>query len=235
MAGTRGNKLLFPTIFIDDRTACGNGQMGGHILHQNFLLATKATANPGLDDTDAFYRQSQDRGQLPANMEGNLGAGADYQTVVFVPICDGNMRFDMSLLHFGNGVFGFEDLICFGEAFFQVTDINTDRSRQVFLRFGIGKVDILRFVVDARGSGLHGNGRVENRRKHFIIHIDQAKSLFGNPRRFSGNEGNPVAYKADFVIQRKSIQRARDRVRLPGSGINDARDILPGENSSHSG
>ena len=134
-------------------------------------------------------------------MERDLGAGADDQAVIFIPIGDGNVRFDMGLLHLGNSVFGFEDLICFGEAFFQVTDINAYRSSQVFLRVGIGKVDKFRFIVDARGDGFHGISRVEKRSKNFIIHFDETESLFGNLRRFGGNEGNPVAYETDFVVQ----------------------------------
>ncbi len=61
------------------------------------------------------------------------------------------------------------------------------------------------------------------------------QGLLGDLGRFGGNEGNPVAHETDFVVQRKSIQRARDRVGLPGGGINHARNILPGQYGGHSG
>jgi len=54
------------------------------------LLAAKTTSNTRFYHADAFDWQANTV-PTPADVEGNLRAGADYQPVIFIPITDGNI------------------------------------------------------------------------------------------------------------------------------------------------
>ena len=82
-------------------------------------------------------------------MERHLRGGADHQTVIFVPIGDTDMWFDMRLLHFRYFVFCFEDFICFSKAFFHVADVNADMGGEILFRIRVGEIDEFRLIVNA--------------------------------------------------------------------------------------
>jgi len=121
--GAGPDEFFFAAHLIQHRSTSCDGQMGSHILNQNFLFVAKASANARLDDPDAFHRQSQHRSQLPPDMEGHLRARTDHQTVVFIPVSQSNVRFNMRLLHFRNHIFLFKDAVSFRKTFLDVTDI----------------------------------------------------------------------------------------------------------------
>ena len=149
MARAGCDKLFLTGIFEKYRSPGGDGQMSGNIFNKYFLFAAKAAADARFDHPNTFYRQTQHRSQLPADMEGHLGAGTDDQPVVFIPVSDHHMRLNMCLLYFWDFVFGFEDLVCFCQSFFNVANINVDARSQVPAGIRIGKIDILRLVVQA--------------------------------------------------------------------------------------
>ena len=143
------------------------------------------------------------------------------------------MWLNRNLLDFRHFVLRFEDLIGFFESFFHITDINADFCGQIFFRIRIGEVHIFRFVMDSNRTRTHRLPRIENRIQHFILDLDQAESFFCNLRCLCRDERHAVADEADFVVQRKRIQRPRYRIGLPGRRVHHARDVLPGQHRSH--
>ena len=140
------------------------------------------------------------------------------------------MRLDVRLLNFRNGVFRFKNLVGLGKSFFHVSDVNADLRGKILLWIGIREVDVLRLVVDADRTP-EGLPRVEKRLQHFVLDLDQAEGFFRDLGRFRRDERDAVAHEADFVVERERVQRPRDRVGLTRGGVDDARDVLPRQNS----
>jgi hypothetical protein len=57
-------------------------------------------------------------------MERHLCARPDDQPVILIPIAQGYVRFDVSLLHFGNQVFTLKNVIGFAKTLLNVSDID---------------------------------------------------------------------------------------------------------------
>ena len=81
-------------------------------------------------------------------MERHLRRCADYQTVIFVPIGDADVRLDVRLLYFWYFIFCLKNFICFSETFFNVANVNADFCGKILFRVGICKVDILWLIVN---------------------------------------------------------------------------------------
>jgi hypothetical protein len=95
--------------------------------------------------------------------------------------------------------------------------------------FHVGYAHRVRLVVDHRRAGLHGGDGVEDRRQHFVFHLDQVERGLGDLGRFGGDDGDAVAHVAHLVVERNLVPRVRVRPRLPARGVDDARDVLVGE------
>ncbi|GAG74722.1 unnamed protein product, partial [marine sediment metagenome] len=61
-------------------------------------------------------------------MEWNLGAGANNQTIVLIPICEHNMRFYMSLLDLWHLVLGLNNMIRLSKSHLHIANIDMDLS-----------------------------------------------------------------------------------------------------------
>ena len=209
--------------------------MRGHVLHQHFLFAAKAAADARLDDANALDGQIQHRGQHSPDVEGNLRAGANYQPVVFVPKCEGDVRLDVRLLYFGHFVLGLEDFVGLGEALLYVADVNADFGGEIFMGVRIGKIDVFGFIMNLNCAGFHRLAHVEDGGQNLVFDLNQAEGFFGDFGGFGGHKGHPVANEAHFVVKRKAIQRPRNWVALPGGGINHARNVLPRQHGGDAG
>ena len=129
--------------------------MCSHILDQDFLFATKTTTDARLDHPDALDGQIQNRGQDPPGVERHLGAGANHQPVVFIPIADDHMRFDMRLLNLGHLILVFEHKICFRKTLLNIPNVDTYLGCEVFGRIGIGKIYVFSFIMNDHRAGKH--------------------------------------------------------------------------------
>ena len=78
------------------------GSDGHKILQEHLLFISKATADTRFNHTDVFHRQTDQRRDHPANVKWHLGAGAHYQPVIFIPICDTDMWFEVRVLLLGS-------------------------------------------------------------------------------------------------------------------------------------
>jgi hypothetical protein len=204
--------------------------MRGDIFHQHFLFAAEAAADARLDDADALDGQSQHGGEHTSHVEGYLRGGADHQPVILVPIRDRDVRLDVCLLHFRHAVFGFKDLIGFGESFFHVADVDADFRGEIFLGMRIRKVDIFRLIVNPDRFEFHGFARVQNGGQDFVFDFDQRQGFLRDFGRLRRDERDAVTHEADFVVERERVQRPGDRVGLARGGVDDARDVLPCQN-----
>ncbi len=201
VARAGGQELFFAGGFVEHRPAGGDGQVGGHVFDEHFLLAAKTAADARLDDADALDRQAEHRREHAAHVEGHLRGRADDQPVVFIPPGDGHVRFDVRLLHLGHFVHAFEHPVGFGEAFFHVADVDADFGGQVAAGVAVGEVDVFRLVVDDRRARLEGFFRVEDGRQFFVFHVNQRQGLLGDFGCFGGHEGHPVADETHLVVQ----------------------------------
>ena len=102
-----------------------------HILDQYFLLAAKSAPDARLDHPDALDRQPQHRRQDAPDVKRHLGAGADHQAVIFIPVGHRHMRLDMRLLDFGHPVIRLKDAIRLGKSLFHIANIDADLRRPV--------------------------------------------------------------------------------------------------------
>ncbi len=59
-------------------------------------------------------------------MKRHLGAGADDQAVIFIPVGHRDMRLDMRLLHLGHPVIRLKDALRLSKAFFYIANIDPD-------------------------------------------------------------------------------------------------------------
>ncbi len=149
--------------------------MGHEILDQHLLFAAEAAADTRLDHADATHRQSDQRSDHAAHVEGYLGAGADDQAVVFVPPGECNMRLDVGLLHLLDSVFAFVDKGGASQGSVHVAVVDEEMDGHVVL--GIMHAFGVRLVVDDRRARLHGCLWVEDGRQHFILDLDQVQRL----------------------------------------------------------
>ena len=150
-----GNELFFAAGFVHHGATGGDRQVTADVFDLDFLFAAKTAANAGFHDADALDRQSQHGGEHSARVEGHLRAGADYQTVIFVPVGDANMRLNMRLLHLRHVVNALENAVGFGKTFFYITDIDADFGCQVFGCVRVGEIDIFRFIMQDGSAGFH--------------------------------------------------------------------------------
>ncbi len=137
--------------------------MRRYILDQNLLLAAKAAPNARLDHPDALDRKPQHRRQHAPDMKRHLGAGADDQAVIFIPVGHRDMRLDMRLLHLGHPVIRLKDALRLSKAFFYIANIDPDLRGPVDRWIRISKIDIFRLVMQHRRPGCHRLGRVDDR------------------------------------------------------------------------
>jgi hypothetical protein len=151
MARSGGDELLLAGVLEPDGAACRNRQVGGDVFDHHFLLAAKATADTGFDDADAFDGETKNGGKDAPGVERNLGGSADRQAVVFIPVRDDDVGFDVGLLDFGDFVFLFKYVISFGEAMVYIADVYVDVGGEVAVRVGVSEVDVFRFVVEEGG------------------------------------------------------------------------------------
>ena len=112
--------------------------MTDNIFQQHFLLDAEAAANAWLDDPNLAYRQPQKRGDHTPGMERYLGAGADDQSLIFVPPTDGDVRFDGRLLYLMDIISALKNMVGFFEALLHVAQIGFDVMDDV----AVGIVDI---------------------------------------------------------------------------------------------
>ncbi len=83
--------------------------------------------------------------------------------------------------------------------------------------------------MDPDRIGFHGVARIQDGGQQLVFHFDQRQGFFCDLGSFRGDECHPVAHKPHLVIQRECVQRSGDGIRLPGSGVDDPWDILPGQ------
>ena len=146
--------------------------MGGDVFNQHFLFVAKAAANARLNHSDALDRQTHHRSDLAANVKRHLGAGPNYQPVIRVPVGQGNMRFDVSLLHLGNNVFLLKDSICFSKTLIRVADINSNTGSQVAGWVRFVKIYVIWFVMNSGSIRMHGKTGVNDCWQLFVSHLD---------------------------------------------------------------
>ena len=60
---------------------------------------------------DAARRQPNDGGDNTAHVIRDLGAGANYQAIIFIPIGNNDMIFDGGLLHLRDDVIALNDQV----------------------------------------------------------------------------------------------------------------------------
>ena len=202
MAGAGGDKFLFAGVFVNDRAARGNGQMCGNILHQDFLLAAETAADPRLDHADAFDRQPEHRGEQSAHVERHLGGGADDQAVIFVPVGDRHVRFDMETCWTLGTSYSASKISSASAKPFSTSPMSMRISAARFFS-GLESAKLTysgsSWMRTTPGCMAFAGSRTDG--SSFIFNIDQLQGLFGDLRRFGGDKGHPVTHKADFVIQ----------------------------------
>ena len=106
-------------------------------------------------------------------MERHLGARPDHQTVIFIPISQRYVWFDVRLLHLGHHIFLLKNPVSFCKTFFDIPNVNPDFGSKVFSRVGVSKIDIFRFVVNADCAFFHRVPWINNDWQGFIGHINQ--------------------------------------------------------------
>ncbi len=71
------------------------------------------------------------------------------------------MRFNVRLLNFGDFILPFEDEIRLCKTLIHIANVDVNFSRQIPLRVRIGKINILRFIMQNDRAGFHGIRRVQ--------------------------------------------------------------------------
>ncbi len=137
------------------------------------------------------------------------------------------MRLDRRLLHLMDAVGALEDVGGFRQPLFHIADGGVNLDGDVAL--DIGDADCVRFVVNDRRARLHCFQRIEDRRQHLVIDLDQLERLFGNLRRLGGDDGHAVAHMPHLAVERNLIPRMRVGPRLPTRRVDDARHIFVSE------
>ena len=107
-------------------------------------------------------------------MERHLGARADDQAIVLIPIADYHMRLNVGLLHLRHLIIRLKNLIGIRKSLVKIANINPDFSSQISSRVRIGKIYIFWFVMQDRRARLHRFGRIQQSRQGFIFHFNQA-------------------------------------------------------------
>ena len=80
-------------------------------------------------------------------MKRNLGARAHYQSIIFIPVGDDHMWFDMSLLNFRHFIITLNHQISFSKTLLHIANINPDLGCQVCRRVRICEIYIFWFIM----------------------------------------------------------------------------------------
>ena len=83
--------------------------------------------------------------------------------------------------------------------------------------------------MDDRGVLVLGTLGIEDRLQKLVLDVDQLQRFFGDRFGLRGHHRHPVAHEAHLVVERKGVQRPRNRIRLAGGRVHDPRQVLPRE------
>ena len=191
MARAGGTELLLASILEFDRPAGRNCQMGAQVFDQHLLLAAEAAADTRFHDTDPADRQAEQGRNHAAYVKGDLGAGANDQPVIFIPVGNDNVRLDARLLHLVDAVFALEYKV--GRFKRGVDVIMVHKQFHGDVAFGVVDHLRVRFVVDHRRAGLHRFLGRKNRWQLLVLDFDPFQRLLHQFRGLRGYCRNPVA------------------------------------------
>ena len=223
MACAGGAKLHLARVFELDRAASCYGEMGAQVFDEHLLLAAEAAADARFHDADAADGQAEQGGDHAADVEGDLGTGADDEAVVFIPVGDDDVGLDAGLLHLMNAVFAFEDKVGRFERGIDVVMVHEQFDGNV--AFGVVNHLGVIFVVNHGRAGLHRFFRREGRGQLFVFDFDAFQRFLYKLRCFGGHGGHPVADVADFRIEADLVVGGRLGIALAAAGVDDAGQV----------
>ena len=179
----------------------GDGQVRGDVFDEDLLFPAKSAAYAWLDHSNTFHWDPKHGRKHPTNVEGDLGRGANDEPVVLIPVGDHHVRLDRSLLHFGDLILGFEDLVRLLESLLDIPNIDADLGSQIVLCVRVSEVHVLRLIVDLDRAFCQGSSWIDDGRQHLVVH-----------RRFCRHERHAVSNEPNFLVQGERIEWSWNRV-----------------------
>jgi len=104
-----------------------------------------------------------------------------------------------------SAVFAFEDQVGLAEAFLDVAEFFEDVAGDIAR--GVVDPGGIRLVVDDGRAGFNGIFDLQDGRKHFVLDLDEAASLFRDGARFGRDGGDAIADEADLVVEEVGVVR----------------------------
>ena len=202
-------------------------------------LAAEAAAALHRDDPDPVLGDAEHVGRLRARVEGALRARPEGEEPGGVPLGQHGVGLEVPLVDHRHAVGLLEHQVGLGEALRHVAPLeprllgDVGRLRRPGLGRGDGHARVGERLApvglgpqlgDRRGARLHRRDRVDRRREHLVLDLDQVERLLGDRQLVGGDRRHRLAREDDaidrqhrvgpggrLVLQLRDVRRDQDR------------------------
>ena len=200
------------------------------VFRHHLLLAAEAAADALGEDVDLGGGNAHQVGELGADRERALRAGAHVPAAVLALVGDRAVGLEMDVLHARGRVGVLVDDVGLLEALRHVADLALQGAEDVAV---VG--DDLALVVEDRRAGFHGGHGIEHRRQDLVVDDQGAHAGLGRRLALADHGGETLADEAGDVVEHVGVVGVDEMVLVQRRAVEPARHVLPGVDGDDAG